>query len=67
MKNLNADEYVGYPADCGPFITGSVSLVNCPVKVPVKILHITGSSEFFILDSKLNFSSEFCTGNSVLI
>ncbi len=31
------------------------------------ILHDTGSSESFILDSKLNFSSESSTGNSVLI
>ncbi|KAL0150446.1 hypothetical protein M9458_054263 [Cirrhinus mrigala] len=64
----NADEYVGNQTDYSPFITmGFVSLVNCPGKVSVKILRDTGSSESFILDSKLKFSSESSTGNSVLI
>ncbi|KAI2643088.1 Retrovirus-related Pol polyprotein from transposon 17.6 [Labeo rohita] len=64
----NAEEYVGNQTDYGPFVTtGFVSLVNCPGKVSVKILRDTGSSESFILDSKLKFSSESSTGNSVLI
>ncbi len=68
VKNQKADECVGNQTDYGPFITtGFVSLVNCPVKVSVKILRDTGSSESFILDSKLTFSSESSTGNSVLI
>lgn len=67
-KNQNADKYGGSQADYSPFITtGYVSLVNCSVKVPVRILRDTGSSESFILDSKLNFSPRSSTGKSVLI
>ncbi len=68
VKNLNADECVGNQTDYGPFITtGFVYSVNCLGKVSIKILCDTGSSESFILDSKLNFSSESSTGNSILI
>ncbi len=42
-------------------------MVQAPGKVSVKILRDTGSSESFILDSKLKFSSESSTGNRVLI
>lgn len=51
-----------------PFISnGFVSLPGSVEKVAVKILRDTGSSESFILESVLPFSTESHTGSSLLI
>nr|XP_055062771.1 uncharacterized protein LOC129445823 [Misgurnus anguillicaudatus]XP_055062772.1 uncharacterized protein LOC129445823 [Misgurnus anguillicaudatus] len=51
-----------------PFITdGCVSLPNSEIKIPVKILRDTGSSESFITESVLPFSQVSGEGRSVLI
>lgn len=59
-------------APCGPtfnpFVTeGYVGLLGSAEKVPVKILQDTGSSESFVLESILPFSSNSYTGDNVLI
>lgn len=62
-----SDDRDSLQASYKPFITlGTVSLGEL-TKVPVKILRDTGSSESFLLDSKLPFSSKSNTGKSVLI
>ena len=50
-----------------PFISdGFVSLIGSAEKIPVKILHDTGASESFILES-LPFSLKSSTGKSRLV
>ncbi len=50
-----------------PFVTeGTIRLVSSAKDVPVKILCDTGSSETFVLESVLPFSTESYTGSNVL-